>query len=234
MQKEVLIKYIEQGYSGREISKLINLSDTATRYWLNKFGLKPKPYSVWRDLPWEDIQKEYDNNGTYRSIKEKFKLHPACLTWAKNNGFIKFRAHSESMKIAANLGRCKGASMWTDELKNDARKRMLKRIEEDPNNHPNRKLAGNRNKMSFPERVAFDYLKAKDIDFEHNKFISPYWVDFCIGKTIIEIDGKRWHDEERDKVRDKKLSELGYSVFRFDAKKVSKNPEILDLCLLIQ
>lgn len=228
MQKELLEKYIKEGYSGCEIAKLTNKSDTTIRYWLKKYKLETNFKSKWYDFPWNEIQKDYDNGGTYRSIKKKFNLHPVCIAWAKKNSFLKFRSHKESMRLSSKLGRMKGASIWTEELKNKARDRMIERIKQDPNNHPNRKLAGNRNKMSFPEKVVFDYLKSKNIQFEHNKYISPYWVDFLIGNVIIEVDGKRWHNPERDRIRDKNLFNCGYKVYRFDSQSIIRDVTILD------
>ncbi len=137
------------------------------------------------------------------------------------------------MEIAAKLGRCNGSKYWTTELRNDARIRMLKRIEDDPNNHPNRKLCNNRKQMSYPERLVFDYLTNKGIKFEHNKYIKPYWPDFCIDNIIIEVDGKRWHNPEKDAIKDKNLTERGYIVFRFDTKDIVKNVSIIDKALSI-
>lgn len=228
MQRELLENYIKDGYNGSEIAKLTNKGDTTIRYWLKKHNLKTVVKCIWWKLPWEEIQKDYDNNGTYRSIKKKFKLHPHCLTWARINGLIKFRSHSEAMKLGSKLGRMKGAMVWDEKHREHARQQMLNRIKQDPNNHPNRKLANNRNEMSFPEKVAFDYLKLKNINFEHNKYIKPYWPDFCIGNIIIEIDGKRWHKPEKDKIRDDNLLSMGYKVYRFDSQKIIKDVTILD------
>ena len=182
----------------------------------------------WRALPWKEIQKFYDDNGTYRSILKRFNLNPCCLDWAKHNNLLKFRTHRDAMKLGSQLKRMQGANIWTPSMREDARIRMLGRIESDPNNHPNRKLAGNRNKMSFPERIGFDYFTSIGLVFEHNKYIKPYWVDFLLGKNmIVEIDGARWHDKAKDEIRDKALNNMGYTVIRFQAKDVMKDKTIL-------
>lgn len=93
------------------------------------------------------------------------------------------------------------------------RKKRL--YEEFPEKHPNRKLAGNRNKMTYPERIVFDALTERNILFEHNKKIGKYYPDFLIKDVIIEIDGERWHNSEKDTERDKKLNQMGYTVKRF-------------------
>lgn len=233
MQKELLEDYVKKNYSSYKISNLTGKAPSTVRYWLNKFELNTHPkrepsISKWNSLPWNDIQADYDNNGTYRSIKKKFKLNPQCIDWAEENGLLRLRTHEQAMELARSLGRCNGAKNWTQEAKEGARQRMLKRIQDNPENHPNRKLANNRSKMSFPEKVAFDYLVSKNILFGHNKYIKPYWVDFCIGNIIIEIDGKRWHNTEKDAIRDKNLLELGYKVYRFDSQKTIKDVTILD------
>lgn len=66
--------------------------------------------------------------------------------------------------------------------------------------------------------IAFDFLISKSIIFEHQKQIGKYFVDFCIDKTIIEIDGAHWHNKEKDAIRDNELSLLGYTVYRIDSK----------------
>jgi very-short-patch-repair endonuclease len=109
-------------------------------------------------------------------------------------------------------------TVWTDEMRK-AKSEWRKQLHIDhPETHPNRRLAGNRKKMSYPEKVAHDFLVASEIEFEHNKMICGYYPDFVIGNTIIEIDGARWHDKERDSIRDKVLCEAGYFVFRIDSK----------------
>lgn len=109
-------------------------------------------------------------------------------------------------------------TIWTDEMRK-AKSEWRKQLHLDhPESHPNRKLAGNRNKMSYPEKVAFDYLTQLGIVFEHQKQVGKYFPDFVIGSSIIEIDGARWHDTIKDQVRDTELEALGYAVHRIDSK----------------
>jgi len=107
---------------------------------------------------------------------------------------------------------------WTDEQRK-ARSEWRKNLhKEHPETHPNRRLAGNRNKMSYPEKVAFDFLTKMGIIFDHQKQVGKYFPDFIIDNVIIEIDGERWHDVEKDKVRDDFLTKAGYTVNRIKAK----------------
>lgn len=74
--------------------------------------------------------------------------------------------------------------------------------------------------MTYPERVAFEFLVRSGVEFEHQKPISGFYVDFCINDVIIEIDGEYWHPvgNEKDRVRDEKLVSEGYTVFRIRSK----------------
>lgn len=97
--------------------------------------------------------------------------------------------------------------------------------QENPETHPNRRVAGNRSKMTYPEKLVFDLLTEHKIDFLHNKKVDRYFPDFTIGKQIIEIDGETWHDAEADAIRDARLIELGYKVERFV---VGKNKDLVE------
>lgn len=73
--------------------------------------------------------------------------------------------------------------------------------------------------MTYPEQLIFNLLTKNNVNFQHNKKIGKYYPDFTIGTTIIEIDGRHWHNVEKDAIRDKNLNELGYTVYRFSVKK---------------
>lgn len=74
--------------------------------------------------------------------------------------------------------------------------------------------------MTYPERLVYDWLTQKGVEFKHQEQVDKYFVDFLIGKTIIEVDGEYWHDATRDAERDEVLASLGYNVKRFKAKSV--------------
>ena len=46
--------------------------------------------------------------------------------------------------------------------------------------------------------------------------IGNFFVDFAnpLEKIVIEVDGKQWHDIEKDALRDKELKEMGWRVVR--------------------
>ena len=108
--------------------------------------------------------------------------------------------------------------IWTEERRKEQSERKKKLYQECPETHPNRKLSGNKNKWTYPERVAGEWLDKNNILFERNKKVDKYYPDFVIKNIIIEIDGEYWHDQEKDSERDKKLSELGYTIHRIKAK----------------
>jgi very-short-patch-repair endonuclease len=153
----------------------------------------------------------------------------ASMVKAVRRGDLVTRSLSDSMKLVVAQGKNDPAAIIRQPKHREAaRQRMLARISENPNNHPNRKLAGNRKNMSFPERLVFDLFIDKKINFEHNKYIKPFWPDFVIeNKLIIEIDGERWHDKEKDFQKDIFFRSLGYRVVRIPAKEVLKNPLIV-------
>jgi len=124
------------------------------------------------------------------------------------------RVRKNAQAISKSLIGIQSKTIWTDEMRK-AKSEWRKQLHMDfPETHPNRRLAGNRKKMTYPEKVAYDYLTRYNIVFEHNKKIDKYYPDFVIGKLIVEIDGVQWHDKEKDSIRDEVISSYGYKVFR--------------------
>jgi len=126
------------------------------------------------------------------------------------------------LKNAESLSKTKKGKpstlVWTAEMRL-AKSLWRKQLHIDhPETHPNRRLAGNRRKMTYPERVAFDWLTANNIVFEHNAKVDRYYPDFKIGRLLIEIDGEYWHESNKDEIRDKHLTSLGFSVIRIRTK----------------
>ena len=66
------------------------------------------------------------------------------------------------------------------------------------------------------ERIAFDVLKIEGVRFHVEYPAEGYILDFaiCGHKVGIELDGKKWHDPERDAIRDAKLAAEGWMIFR--------------------
>lgn len=142
---------------------------------------------------------------------------------AWNKGLTKYtddrvRANSEaiskSMKGKAPLWE------WTEERRRKKSEWRKKLHEENPETHPNRCLASNRKKWTYPERVAGTYLDEQGVEFDYNPKVGKYYPDFWIRGTniLIEIDGERWHDPDKDAIRDSTLLDMGYIVHRIKSK----------------
>lgn len=124
---------------------------------------------------------------------------------------------AERIKAGEKLGFLRD-NFWTPEKRKEKSIWRIQLHKDNPESHPNRKLAGNRNRMTYPEKVAFDFLLRNNIKFDHQKQISKYFVDFLINNVVIEIDGARWHNKEKDAIRDSIIESLGYIVHRIDSK----------------
>jgi very-short-patch-repair endonuclease len=79
-----------------------------------------------------------------------------------------------------------------------------------------------RNNSTYMEILLWEYLKGrrmKGYDFDRQKPIDNYIVDFYCKDLFlaIEIDGEsHYGKEKKDEKRDKRLSQLGVTVLRFD------------------
>jgi len=90
-------------------------------------------------------------------------------------------------------------------------------------------------KDTLPERVMFEGLMKRKFMVIKQYFIkSVGLVDFYLPELnmVIEVDGDYWHNRKiqiiKDKKRNKRLEELGYSLFRFWQSDIYKS---LDNCL---
>lgn len=63
-----------------------------------------------------------------------------------------------------------------------------------------------------------------DINYEREKHVGRYFLDFVIGFIDLEIDGKQHEYDDRkksDKERDAYLTSIGYSVYRIKWNEVN-------------
>lgn len=95
-------------------------------------------------------------------------------------------------------------------------------LRENPSAQCNARVAGNRSKMTYPEKVAHDWFQRNQIQAIHNSKVDRFFPDFLVGNVIVEIDGERWHSspeqQDRDRKRDAVLTSLGYKIHRIPAK----------------
>jgi len=119
---------------------------------------------------------------------------------------------------------------WTPEKRKEYSEMMKERFRKNPEMHPTRILS--KIKISGPEKIVSDYLKERGVEFEYNKYMAPYFVDFVVDGLGIEIDGEYWHQdrEDYDRERDAIIKEkYGMDIVRFPASRIiNEGPDIID------
>lgn len=91
-----------------------------------------------------------------------------------------------------------------------------------------------KNMTSEERRLWYCFLKNYPIKFQTQKVIEDFIVDFYCAraKVIVEIDGSQHYENDElrieDVIRDKRLQELGYIVFRVD--NISINYRFKEIC----
>ena len=150
--------------------------------------------------------------------ESNFVLYYNRIPWNKGLDKTDSRVAKNAASISKTTKGRPNKTIWTDEMRK-AKSEWRKQLHIDhPETHPNRRLAGNRNKWTYPEKIAANWLDKNNIVYEYNKRVGRYYPDFIIGNIIIEIDGERFHNPEKDKIRDQDLSQLGYIVHRIKAR----------------
>ena len=103
--------------------------------------------------------------------------------------------------------------------------KKIKRIQVKSGNH---KGWQSRNIKSYPEIFWENVLNNNGIDFNRERYVNGYFLDFVLRKgnreIDLEIDGKQHKYEDRkihDKKRDKNLRETGYIVYRIDWNEIN-------------
>lgn len=79
------------------------------------------------------------------------------------------------------------------------------------------------------ERIVFNLLVQNKIEFVFQYPIRckyGYIADFFIPKVnlIIEADGERWHNSQKDNKRDAVLRKKGFSILRLKGDDIKNNP----------
>ena len=86
-----------------------------------------------------------------------------------------------------------------------------------------------RKNMTKEERkLWYEFLKQLPVTVHRQKPIENYIVDFYIpsSKLVIELDGSQHFEEEyqeKDKIRDQRLKELGLTVLRYSNAEINQN-----------
>lgn len=104
---KVAIEMIQSGRNFKEIGIVINKTHLAVTRKLIRLGYHSsyapnsnKGITKYVNYDWNLIQNEYDNGLSYDEISNKFKLSSRAISWAINNGKMKFRSQSEGIKLA--------------------------------------------------------------------------------------------------------------------------------------
>ena len=130
---------------------------------------------------------------------------------------------SKAMKKLFDEGKLDAHKTWTPERRKMQAELKKKLYKEHPEKHPNRKVANNRGKMTYPERVAYDWLVRRGIEFKHQYHFATdkfnRYVDFFFESKnlFIEVDGKYWHDPEVDYLKDIDAQNHGIKTIRISA-----------------
>lgn len=170
---------------------------------------------------WVEIQKLYDTGLSYREMYNVIGITGKSIQKAITRGVFRPRTLNEASKIGAT--KIDQSLIWTPERRKRQSEAKKKLYKEHPEKHPNRKLANNRQQMSYPEKLVYDWLTTQNIEFIHQRKIDKYYVDFNIGSLCIEVDGKYFHNKESDIKRDKIITDLGFTIRRVSASNIIKH-----------
>lgn len=81
-----------------------------------------------------------------------------------------------------------------------------------------------RSEPSYPEKFFMRVLKENGINYEFEKKVGPYFIDFAIGNFALEIDGAQHECQDRkesDARKDDYLTKNGYTVHRIKWHKLT-------------
>lgn len=178
---------------------------------------------------WIEVQKFYNDDNSTRETAKHFGMQCCSLNKARKRG--DFNSH-RTIKEAMVIARRKHPESFkhsdiTKKKISDSRKNYYK---EHPEMHPNRLVANNKSKWTYPEKLAAEWFDKNEIIFKYNIRTLKYYPDFLLNNNIIvEVDGERWHTSseaiERDKKRDDDLKQNGYKLYRINAKNIIKKLE---------
>jgi very-short-patch-repair endonuclease len=87
--------------------------------------------------------------------------------------------------------------------------------------HPNKILAYNHSRRTFPEMIMANALRKNKIKFNEQQHVGKFFPDFVIKNIIVEVDGEKWHTDKQYKYnRDRYLRRRGYHILHFSATAV--------------
>jgi very-short-patch-repair endonuclease len=174
------------------------------------------------DINWKEVQSYYDNNKTWRDIKDIFNISNNIISKAKKMGLLVTRDKSK----AAILSFKKKPRKLSEETKKKISESRKKYLLENPDKVPYK--LNHSSKESYPEKYFTEVFKNEGIKVVKSFYIGLYELDFCIldKKIDIEIDGSQHHLDkkivESDKRRNKFLEDDGWDIIRINWSEYQK------------
>lgn len=256
MKEQLLKEWLESGKSMIDISKETGKSLSTVRYWCKKFYLKSqyssfsteaklkksstkrKTYSrKSKEINWEEIQKFYDNNGTYRTVRDTFGISMATIAKAVKQGLLKTRKCMETRKL---LG-IKGTS-HTQETKDKMSKIRSQFLKDNPDKHPWRQ---HDKFKSQPCESLKKFLKELNVNFieELQGVVDGrhFSIDIALPDKMIAIEVNGIHHYEPDgslspyyQERHDLITSKGWKVYEIFCRKCfnkEKVQEFLDIAV---
>lgn len=136
----------------------------------------------------------------------------------KNCKYCKSQFKPKSNKIEYCSKLCQHSCL---EYREKLRQSQLKKVSEGTHSGWKSRKIG-----SYPEQFFMGVLINNNIQYEHNKPVGRYFIDFAIEskKIALEIDGKQHQYEDRKKsdvLKDKFLEEQGWKIYRIQWKSIN-------------
>lgn len=219
ISKSELIFLLKENLSYREIGEFFNRTPSTIKWWLNLFDLKtdgktgPKNIKSehaikmnrvrWGNVKstdmfnWPEIQKFYDQGGSWDDIKIKFGADNNHVAQAKKLEIFKSRTAKEARRYAK-----KRSTPMSEETKAKIREKRKLWLAENPEKHPWR----NPNKFtSQPCQELKKKLMALNLSFipefqpltDQNRFFSID-IAFPDKKIGIEVNGNQHYERNGD------------------------------------
>jgi hypothetical protein len=111
---------IDEGKNFKDIGKILGRSQAVVTKKLHRLGYK-SPYkpseqahigkTKYSELNWNGIQNAYDTGLSHDDLQRQFNLSTRAVLWGVQNGKLKSRSVSDSLKLAWESGKCKGSAL---------------------------------------------------------------------------------------------------------------------------
>ena len=190
------------------------------------------PYGTWKctkcNLIFETRSKLFEHNRENHPVPKGQAWNKGLTKETDERVAIGAKKVSESLKQTIADGYVNptwSGEYWTKDKRKLLSDKKTKFYTDNPEKHPNRLVSKNRNKMTYPEQITYDWLISNNIEFECQKMFifdnKKRFADFFIKSLnlIIEVDGEYWHkNTEYDNEKDNIAFQHGINTLRIKAK----------------